>query len=353
MTHCHDLPSKGLPWVSVEAREAVTLAPLAARSVDARRARPEDVSSLRSEYQRDRDRIIHTKSFRRLMHKTQVFIGPSGDHVRTRLTHTLEVTQIARTMGRALGLNEDLIEAIGMGHDLGHTPFGHAGERALGTVVPGFRHNEQSLRIVDRLEKDGVGLNLTGLVRDGILKHSKTRESIVGHVSGVPASLEGHVMKIADGVAYLNHDLDDAIRAGVIERDDVPSGIIQSLGDRHSTRIDRMVADIVTSSDTRSPPGKVGMSQEMEALANELRDFLFERVYDPVNQLPVTARARMVVVALYEYFVAHPDQLPESVVRSAPDDTIERQVTDYVASMTDRFALELYDRISIPLFLSP
>ena len=342
-----------IPWVAVEDREAASLAPLAARSVDARRAKPDEASRLRSEYQRDRDRIIHTKSFRRLMHKTQVFIGPSGDHVRTRLTHTLEVTQIARTVGRALGLNEDLIEAIGMGHDLGHTPFGHAGERALGTVVPGFRHNEQSLRIVDTLEKDGAGLNLTHLVRDGILKHSKTRESIVGNVSGVPSSLEGQVMKIADGVAYLNHDLDDAIRAGVIEPADVPARIRDALGGRHSMRIDRMVTDIVTASDSVEPPGRIGMSTATEALANELRDFLFERVYDPVNRLPVTAHAMEVVVALFDHFVRRPGEIPQSVIDAAPHDTLERQVTDYVASMTDRFALELYDRISGPRFLSP
>lgn len=341
------------PWNSVETREAAILAPLAARSSDARRVHPDDMSSLRSDYQRDRDRIIHTKSFRRLMHKTQVFIGPGGDHVRTRLTHTLEVTQIARTIGRALGLNEDLIEAIGMGHDLGHTPFGHAGERALGTVVPGFRHNEQSLRIVDQLEKDGAGLNLTLLVRDGILRHSKTRESIVGNASGTPSSLEGAVMKIADGVAYLNHDLDDAIRAAVIQEDDIPAQVVDGLGDRHASRIDCMVTDIVASSDVESPPGNVGMSRQMEALANELRDFLFERVYDPVNQLPVTTQAMTVVVALWEHFVDHPDQLPGTIVVAAPGDTIERRVTDYVASMTDRFALELYDRISIPRFLSP
>jgi len=342
-----------LPWISVEERESAILAPLAARSGDATRADPDEASPLRTHYQRDRDRIIHTKSFRRLMHKTQVFIGPSGDHVRTRLTHTLEVTQIARTIGRALGLNEDLIEAIGMGHDLGHTPFGHAGERALGTVVPGFRHNEQSLRIVDTLEKDGAGLNLTHLVRDGILKHSKTRESIVGNVSGVPSSLEGLVMKIADGVAYLNHDLDDAIRAGVIGPADVPARVTNELGARHALRIDRMVTDIVTSSDTISAPGRIGMSAGTEGLANELREFLFEQVYDPVNRLPVTTHAMEVVVALFDYFVGHPGRLPQSVIDAAPDDTLERQVTDYVASMTDRFALELYDRISIPRFLSP
>ena len=287
------------------------------------------------------------------MYKTQVFIGPSGDHVRTRLTHTLEVTQIARTIGRALGLNEDLIEAIGMGHDLGHTPFGHAGERALGTVVPGFRHNEQSLRVVDTLEKDGAGLNLTGLVRDGILKHSKTRESIVGSVSGTPSSLEGQVMKVADGVAYLNHDLDDAIRAGVIDPGDVPVRIRETLGERHALRIDRMVSDIVTASNAVASPGWIGMSPPMEALANELREFLFARVYDPINRLPETTHAMSVVVTLYEHLVEHPGLLPRSMLDAAPHDTVEQLVTDYVASMTDRFALELYDRIASPRLVSP
>ena len=223
----------------------------------------------------------------------------------------------------------------------------------MGTVVPGFRHNEQSLRIVDTLEKEGAGLNLTHLVRDGILKHSKTRESIVGNVSGVPASLEGMVMKIADGVAYLNHDLDDAIRAGVIQPSDVPPGIRDALGDRHALRIDRMVTDIVVASDTVASPGRIGMSSAIEALANELREFLFERVYDPVNRLPVTNHAMGVVVALYEHFLKHPGELPRSVVDAAPRDTLERQVTDYIASMTDRFALELYDRTLTPRFLSP
>ena len=287
------------------------------------------------------------------MHKTQVFIDPSGDHVRTRLTHTLEVTQIARTIGRALGLNEDLIEAIGMGHDLGHTPFGHAGERALGTVVPGFRHNEQSLRVVDTLEKDGAGLNLTHLVRDGILKHSKTRESIAGSVSGTPSSLEGQVMKVADGVAYLNHDLDDAIRAGVIDLADVPARIMEALGERHAPRIDGMVTDIVASSDTVSSPGRIGMSPPMEALANELREFLFARVYDPINRLPVTTHAMDVVVTLYDHLVNHPNDLPRAMRDASPHDTVERLVTDYVASMTDRFALELYDRIASPPLVSP
>src|SRR3954453_9622137 len=205
-----------------ETQEVANLAPAAALSRDATRPRSEPECDLRTAFQRDRDRVLHSKSFRRLMHKTQVFIAPTGDHYRTRLTHTLEVTQIARTIGRALRLNEDLIEAIGMGHDLGHTPFGHAGETAIGRFWPGFRHNEQSLRVVDILERDGHGLNLTEQVRDGILRHSKTNEEITGAVSGKPGSLEGEVLKISDGIAYINHDLDDAIRAGLISINDVP-----------------------------------------------------------------------------------------------------------------------------------
>ncbi len=287
------------------------------------------------------------------MHKTQVFIGPSGDHVRTRLTHTLEVAQIARTIGRALGLNEDLIEAIGMGHDLGHTPFGHAGERALAMLVPGFRHNEQSLRIVDKLEKDGAGLNLTEQVRDGILRHSKSRSSLTGEMAGTPATLEGQVLKIADGVAYLNHDLDDSIRAGEIDAEDVPQAVIEVLGDRHSVRINTMVADIVASSNVTDEPGQIAMSLPVLEASNVLRNFLYERVYDRINARPETLRVQGIVTTLFEHFLANPDLLPESVLLAASDDPLERQVTDYVASMTDRYAVELFERLAIPHFLAP
>jgi len=323
------------------------LAPLATRSADATRRVEESPSPLRTEFQRDRDRIIHTKSFRRLMHKTQVFIRPPGDHVRTRLTHTLEVTQIARTIGRALGLNEDLIEAIGMGHDLGHTPFGHVGERALASLVPGFRHNEQSLRIIDVLERDGRGLNLTDHVRDGILKHSKSRASLFGNMSGEPATYEGAVLKIADGVAYLNHDLDDAVRANIIAGTDVPERVTGVLGDRHSVRIDTMVTDIVLSSNVVSGKGLVGMSAEVEEASQGLRAFLFERVYDPINQLPEALRAHDVVTALYHHFMEHPELLPGAGSPGATEDGVERRVVDVVASMTDRYALELSERLSV------
>lgn len=336
---------------SLTREEELRLAPLATRSSQASGARriEEAPSLLRTEFQRDRDRIIHTKSFRRLMHKTQVFIRPPGDHVRTRLTHTLEVTQIARTIGRALGLNEDLIEAIGMGHDLGHTPFGHVGERALASLVPGFRHNEQSLRIVDVLERDGHGLNLTEHVRDGILKHSKSRASLFGTMSGEPATLEGTVLKIADGVAYLNHDLDDAMRAGILAEVDIPERVTRILGNRHSVRIDTMVTDIVLSSNVISERGVIAMSPEIEEASQELRAFLFERVYDPINQLPETKHAYHVVRALYHHLMEHSDLLPVVAIPSPAlvDDSVERRTVDYVASMTDRYALELSERLAI------
>jgi dGTPase len=337
----------------LERLEDTLLAPLAARSRGAERERDEPSSPMRTEFQRDRDRIIHTKSFRRLMHKTQVFIGPHGDHYRTRLTHTLEVTQIARTIGRALALNEDLIEAIGMGHDLGHTPFGHAGERALAEVVPGFRHNEQSLRLVDRLENDGQGLNLTAPVRDGILRHSKSRGSILQSHSLHPATLEGHVVKIADGVAYLNHDLDDAIRAGIIMASDIPREVIAGLGRRHSERINTLVADIIAHSNVTEAPGLVTMSDGVRASADVLRNFLFERVYDPINARPETIEAQNIVRTHYTYFVEHPHEMPTKYVVSRDDEPVERRVADFVASMTDRFATELYQRLHAPSVLAP
>lgn len=336
----------------LELLEQTILAPGASRSTAASRLREEEESPIRTAFQRDRDRVIHTKSFRRLMHKTQVFIATSGDHYRTRLTHTLEVTQIARTIGRALALNEDLIEAIGLGHDLGHTPFGHAGERALAESLPGFRHNEQSLRIVDKLENDGVGLNLTRPVRDGVLRHSKGRASIVAAHQADPATLEGQVLKIADGVAYINHDLDDALRAGIVQQSAIPSRVIKELGARHSRRINTLVEDIVASSD----PGKHGtiaMSTGIREVADELRNFLYERVYDPINAKPETVHAQDVVRTHAEYFQTYPDALREYYRIVDEQEPIERHVADFVAGMTDRFALELYDRLHVPAHLSP
>src|ERR671913_295567 len=234
----------------LEEHEERLLAPAGTPSRGARRSAPDPECMLRTAFQRDRDRVLHSKSFRRLMHKTQVFIAPAGDHYRTRLTHTLEVTQIARTIGRALQLNEDLIEAIGLGHDLGHTPFGHAGETALADAFPGFRHNEQSLRVVDHLERDGRGLNLTFPVRDGILRHSKLRSGITHSAAGQADTLEGEVVRIADGIAYINHDLDDALRAGLVAAEAVPPDIVEILGATHSRRINTLVTDVIAHSDT-------------------------------------------------------------------------------------------------------
>ncbi|MGH2534042.1 MAG: deoxyguanosinetriphosphate triphosphohydrolase [Thermomicrobiales bacterium] len=337
--------------VALEAMEDDLLAPRAKRSRLATRRLPEDPSSIRTEYQRDRDRVIHSKSFRRLMHKTQVFIAPSGDHYRTRLTHTLEVTQIARTIGRALRLNEDLIEAIGLGHDLGHTPFGHAGEIALADLLPGFRHNEQSLRIVDYLEKGGRGLNLTNDARDGILRHSKPDEEITGDISGRPSSLEGEVVKISDGIAYINHDLDDSIRAGIIEENELPRAVHDILGTTHARRIDTLVRDVVAHSSATDSSSSIQMSSEVQQAANELRRFLFQRVYNPLNERPDTLRAQHVVRALCAHFLEDPARLPEE---SRPDDgeVPQRGVADNVASMTDRFALELYQRLFVPRYWS-
>lgn len=333
----------------LEAREELMLSPAACRSADQPRAIEEPESDLRTRFQRDRDRILHTKAFRRLMHKTQVFIAPAGDHYRTRLTHTLEVTQIARTIGRALGLNEDLIEAIGLGHDLGHTPFGHAGERALAEVFPGFRHNRQSLRVVEVLERDGRGLNLTAAVRDGILNHSKPRSAITGNAAGTPGTLEAEVLKLSDAVAYINHDLDDALRGGLVTIDQVPGVVIDTLGATHARRIDTLVTDIVTQSDSESLPGAIALSPDVRAAADILRDFLFERVYAPLNQEANTHRAQHIVKALFAWFAEDPTRIPDDY-RGPVDqaDTPERTAADFVASMTDHFAIELYEELFVP-----
>ncbi|MFL5761758.1 MAG: deoxyguanosinetriphosphate triphosphohydrolase [Thermomicrobiales bacterium] len=336
----------------LDEREEIILSPLAVHSASATRRVPEEPSPVRTPFQRDRDRIIHSKSFRRLKYKTQVFIAPAGDHYRTRLTHTLEVTQIARTIGRALRLNEDLVEAIGMGHDLGHTPFGHAGETALALIFPGFRHNEQSLRVVDVLEKDGKGLNLTDHVRDGILRHSKPSEEITGAVSGRPGSLEGEIVKIADGIAYINHDLDDSVRAGVISEKLIPCEVTSSLGESHAERINTLVCDLVLSSQAEIPPGDIRLSPSVQSAANVLRGFLFEKVYNPLNERPDTLRAQHVLEALFEHFCKNIDELPLEYRSAHGDESPERLVIDYIASMTDRFAVELYQHIFVPRFWS-
>jgi len=336
----------------LERIERDTLSPLASLSERATRVHPEVPSSVRNAFQRDRDRVIHAKSFRRLMHKTQVYIGPSGDHYRTRLTHTLEVAQIARTIGRALRLNEDLIEAIGMAHDLGHTPFGHAGETALAEVFPGFRHNEQSLRIVDFLEKDGNGLNLTNGVRDGILRHSKPRSGMSGAVAGTPQSLEGQVLKLADAIAYINHDLDDAVRSGMVAESDVPTDIAAVLGHGHASRINTLVCDVIESSQVESAPGEIRMSDSVRKAADGLRDLLFEQVYVPLNERSDTTRAQHLVRSLFGHYADDPAQIPTGDASVRRNDSPERQAADFVSSMTDRYAVDTFRALYVPRFWS-
>jgi len=334
-----------------EAREE-SLSPNAVKSKYSRgRARPEEPDLIRTAFQRDRDRIIHCKSFRRLKHKTQVFIAPAGDHYVTRLTHTLEVSQIARTIARALNLNEDLTEAIALGHDLGHTPFGHWGEDTLNELYrEGFRHNEQSLRIVDLLEKEGRGLNLTWEVRDGIVNHSKSEVAVLGKDWGEVSTIEGEVVKISDMVAYINHDIGDAIRAGILTEGDLPLDAIIVLGNSHSRRINTMVSDIIQSSwdvricDIMSERPRIQMSLAVMSAAETLRDFLFERVYTPSTGRADAANARNVIIFLYQYFNAHADKLPAEYRLHA--DTIERGVVDYIAGMTDQYALRLAEELN-------
>jgi dGTPase len=336
----------------LEQREDL-LSPFAAKSAHSRgRERLERPSPLRTDFQRDRDRIIHCKSFRRLKHKTQVFIAPADDHYVTRLTHTLEVAQIARTIARALNLNEDLTEAIALGHDLGHTPFGHSGEEALAELLPdGFSHNEQSLRVVDYLERSGQGLNLTWEVRDGILRHSKAREGIMAGDSALPATLEGQVVRIADSVAYLNHDIADAIRAGLLTEGELPQRVRAVLGGTHSQRIDTLVSDIVdrswaaTGTHGEAAPA-ISMSEEVLATTDELREFMFQRVYLWEAAQRESAGAKRVVRFLYEYYVAHPGEITSDFTR--PDDPPPRRAADYVAGMTDGFAIALAHRLGFP-----
>ena len=333
-----------------EAREE-SLSPHAVKSRLSRgRARPEEPDPIRTAFQRDRDRIIHSKSFRRLKHKTQVFIAPLGDHYVTRLTHTLEVSQIARTIARALNINEDLTEAIALGHDLGHTPFGHWGEDTLNELyIGGFRHNEQSLRIVDLLEKDGQGLNLTWEVRDGIVNHSKSDVAILGKDWGEVSTCEGEVVKISDMVAYINHDIGDAIRANILTEGDLPREAIKALGTSHSQRINTMVSDIIQSSwDVRVSVKKlrkpaIVMSRPVLAAADTLRDFLFERVYTPSTGRADAENARKVVQFLYGYFNKREDKLPAEY--RIHTDSTERKVVDYIAGMTDQYALRLAEEL--------
>jgi dGTPase len=329
----------------------MALSPFAAKSKFSKgRLRWEEPCPIRTAFQRDRDRIIHCNAFRRLKHKTQVFIMPLGDHYITRLTHTLEVSQIARTIARALRLNEDLTEAIALGHDLGHTPFGHIGEQVLNELCPsGFKHNEQSLRVVDNLERNGQGLNLTWEVRDGILNHSKGGAEILGEGWTEVGTLEGQVVKIADVIAYVNHDITDAIRAGVIAETDLPASVTKTLGSTPSQRINTLVTDIIAysyaqmSQPTVSKP-RIGMTRGILQVTNDLREFLFEKVYNPTLLTEETRQARQTIHLLFSYFLKHEDQLPQEYkMQDAP---LERKVTDYIAGMTDQYALRIAREIS-------
>jgi len=325
--------------------------PYASKSKFSRgRLKWEEPCSIRTSFQRDRDRIIHSKAFRRLKHKTQVFIAPLGDHYVTRLTHTLEVSQIARTISRALNLNEDLAEAIALGHDLGHTPFGHIGEEVLNELYHGgFRHNEQSLRVVDLLERDGQGLNLTWEVRDGILNHSKGQTEILGKEWGDVNTLEGQICKIADVVAYVNHDVEDAIRADIISHNDLPKPVLATLGVSHSQRINTLVCSIINYSWPVSGNGNltnptIGMSPDILRATNLLRQFLFDRVYYPSLAGEDAVKAEKVLRLLYSHFLEHEDRLPREFA-SLPYDR-ERKVIDYIAGMTDQYALRRTEEIS-------
>jgi dGTPase len=322
-----------------ERREYIILSEFAYKSADSKgRAVTEEKCNIRTDFQRDRDRIIHSKAFRRLMHKTQVFLAPEGDHFRTRLTHTIEVSQISRTICRALGLNEDLAEAIALGHDLGHTPFGHLGEQVLNDIHPGgFRHNIQSLRVVDVLEGDRHkgGLNLTAEVRNGIRNHTGTVK---------PYTLEGQVVKISDRIAYINHDIDDALRIGVLKQSDLPASCVNVLGIDHRTRIDTMVRDMISESDGKD---HIAQSGEIKAQMDVLRTFMFKRVYESldVKREEETEMGEKVITTLYWHFIAKPDSLPKDRQEMIADYGISEVSKDYVASMTDRYAITCYKKI--------
>jgi dGTPase len=333
-----------------EEREAAMFSPFACLSQNSRgRERAEADCEIRTAFQRDRDRIIHAKTFRRLKHKTQVFLAPTGDHYRTRLTHVLEVSQIGRTIALALRLNEHLVEAIALGHDLGHTPFGHAGESVLNELFPGgFRHYEQSLRIVDVLENKGRGLNLTWEVRNGISRHSKGRSDILPpDISELPATMEGRVVRLADIIAYVNHDLDDALRAAVLDTKDIPAHIVDILGVSHSQRIDTMVKDLIYTT-LQDGGDRLAMSPEILRAMNDLRTFLYENVYETDRVHGDFRKAKKVIRELYDYFLTH--ELPWNQVTAGREEDMpgHRQVCDFIAGMTDRYALDLYANIFLP-----
>ncbi len=322
----------------IEENEKKLLSPYAALSSNTKGRRfPSEKCEIRTEFQRDRDRIIHSKAFRRLKHKTQVFIAPDGDHFRTRLTHTLEVAQIARTIARSLMLNEDLTEAMALGHDLGHTPFGHSGERMLNELCEnGFKHNEQSVRVCELLE-NGKGLNLTFEVLDGIAHHTG---------STMPQTLEGHILRYADRIAYINHDIDDALRAGIIKTSDLPAACLDVLGQTHSQRIDTMIKDIIRTS---SGKPEIKMSQKVQTAMDDLRKYMFDNVYIVGDQRSTEEwKAKSIIKSLFEYFSVYPDEVPFYRELKERGFTTVEMVTDYIAGMTDKYALYVYTKIFIP-----
>ena len=325
---------------NLERMEEISLSPFSTLSVNSRgRDREEPQCDIRPVFQRDRDRILHCKSFRRLKHKTQVFLSPKGDHYRTRLTHTLEVSQNARTIAKALRLNEDLVEAIALGHDLGHTPFGHAGERILNELCDeGYRHNEQSVRIVEKLEKDGKGLNLTWEVRDGILNHQ---------TSMMPHTLEGKIVRLSDKIAYIHHDMDDAIRAGILTDADVPKSIGDVIGYTLGERLDHFIHDIVTNSAGKDD---IIMSEPVANAMKELRAFMFENVYQNPVAKSEESKAENLIITLYEYYLKNMDLIPRDMLNLMDRDGTPKEqiVCDYVGAMTDRFAIAKYEEIYIP-----
>ena len=322
----------------MEQEEYDVLSPQAQKAAETKgRPSPEEDNDVRTCYQRDADRILHSKSFRRLMHKTQVFLSPEGDHYRTRMTHTLEVARIARTICRGLRLNQDLAEAAAYGHDLGHTPFGHAGEKALSSMLDKpFRHNEQSLRVVDKLERDGAGLNLTYEVRMGILGHTG---------DFIPETLEGQIVRTSDRIAYINHDIDDAMRAGILTNDDIPREISDVLGETHRERINTLVTDMIFHS---RGTGELGMTPEIEQTMQALRQFMFERVYKNPVAKGEESKARRILQELYTYYIAHPEALPQDFQPQLTFEGLPRVVCDYIAGMTDKYAMYKYDELFIP-----
>ena len=323
-----------------EKREHLIFSPYASFSDESRgRDRDEEPCPMRTIYQRDRDRIIHCKAFRRLKHKTQVFLAPEGDHYRTRLTHTLEVAQIARSIARALNINEDLTEAIALGHDLGHTPFGHAGERTLNSLCPmGFAHYRQSIRVVEFLEKDGQGLNLTWEVRDGILNH---------RTSGNPSTLEGKAVRLSDKIAYINHDIDDGIRAGILKESDIPSEYTDVLGNSTKERLNTMISDIIMNSIGKND---LVMSEPVHKAMTELRKFMFESLYLNPTAKSEEAKADKLITELYRYYVANTDKLPDTYKRFITefDERPEQVVCDYIAGMSDQYSISKFQEIFVP-----